>query len=528
IKTGSPDTKLSMASTLGDRVLNNDVKVFVAREAGASLINLMRSNTLPGREAALRALNQISSDDASARILIEAGILPPLVRDLFTVDQRLFPLRLKEVSATILANLVASGDDFDKIPVGVNRQTLVSEEIVHNLLHLINITGPAIESKLLQVLVGLTSSASLVASVVSAVKSSGATNSLVQFVDAPQRDLRIAAVRLLKNLSPHMGSVLAGCLCDTSGQLDALIGVVTENVGITEEQAAAVEFLADLPETDTALTRKMLEQGALGMFIPRIARIRQGDIKGGRFVTPYLEGLVKVLARVTYALSEESSGARAFCRDHNLAAVFIDLLQATGLDNVQVESAVALRNLSRDTKNLTVTPEIPKPGFCGSMFPCWFRTPAAVAGLCQVHDGICSMRETFCLAKGQAADALVSLLDHNNGRVVEASLGALCTLLEDGVNVRGGVHVLSEAEGVNPILDLLLDERNEGVRNKAVWAVERLLTDARIAHQVTCNPNIGTALIDAYQHGDYWTRLAAEKALKRIDKIPNFSGAFPN
>ncbi|CDP07279.1 unnamed protein product [Coffea canephora] len=523
---GSSETKLSMAAFLGDLVLNNDVKVLVARTVGSSLINILKSGNIQSREAALKALNQMSSHDASARILIEAGILPPLVKDLFTVGAHQLPMRLKEVSATILANVVSSGYDFDSVPVGPEQQTLVSEDIIHNLLHLISNTGPAIECKLLQVLVGLTNSLITISSVVSAIKSSGATISLVQFIEAPQKDLRLASIKLLQNLSPYMGPELASCLRGTSGQLGSLIKIISENIGITEEQAAAVGLLADLPERDMGLTRQMLDEGAFQLVNLRILRIRQGETRGSRFMTPYLEGLVKVLSRVTFALADELD-AIALCRNHNLAAVFIDLLQTNGLDNVQMVSALALENLSQESKNLTKLPELPSPGFCVSIFPCLSK-PTIITGLCTVHRGTCSLKETFCLLEGQAVGKLVALLDHTNEKVVEASLAALCTLLDDGVDIEQGVHVLCEAEGIRPILDVLLEKRTENLRRRAVWAVERILRSDDIAYEISGDPNVSTALVDAFQHGDYRTRQIAERALKHVDKIPNFSGVFPN
>lgn len=525
---GPPETKLSMASYLGELVLNNDVKVFVARTVGSSLINnIMMSGNIQSREAALKALNQISSFEASAGVLIEAGILPPLVKDLFTVGMNQLPMRLKEVSATILANLVNSGYDFDSIPVGPDHQTLVSEDTVHNLLHLISNTGPAIECKLLNVLVGLTSSYTTVVSVVAAIKSSGATISLVQFIEAPQKELRVASIKLLQNLSPHMGQELADALRGTAGQLGTLIKIISENIGITEEQAAAVGLLADLPERDMGLTRQMLDEGAFQVVISRIVKIRQGETRGSRFVTPYLEGLVRILSRVTFVLADEPD-ALALCRDHNLAALFTDLLQANGLDNVQMVSATALENLSQQSKNLTRLTDFPrKPGLFGIFFPCCHKPPV-ITGLCRVHQGTCSLKETFCLLEGQGVEKLVALLDHANEKVVEASLAALSTLLDDGVDIEKGVTILCEAEGIRPILDVLQENRTENLRRRAVWVVERLLRTEDIAYEISGDPNVSTALVDAFQHGDFRTRQIAERALKHVDKIPNFSGIFPN
>ncbi|XP_061372805.1 U-box domain-containing protein 44-like isoform X1 [Gastrolobium bilobum] len=523
---GPPETKLSMAGYLGELVLDNDVKVLVARTVGSSLINIMKSGNMQSREAALKALNQISSCEPSAKVLIEAGILSPLVNDLFAVGPNLLPTRLKEISATILASVVNSGEDFDSIPLGPDHQTLVSEDIVHNLLHLISNTGPAIECKLLQVLVGLTTSPTTVLSVVAAIKSSGATISLVQFIEAPQKDLRVASIRLLQNLSPHMGHELADALRGSVGQLGSLIRVISENTGIAEEQAAAVGLLADLPERDLGLTRQLLDEGAFLLVISRVTAIRQGEIRGNRFMTPFLEGLVKILARVTYVLADEPD-AIALCREHNLAALFIELLQTNGLDNVQMVSATALENLSQESKNLTTLPELPSPGFCASVFTCFSKQPV-ITGLCRIHRGMCSLKETFCLWEGQAVLKLVALLDHTNVNVVEAALAALSTLIDDGVDIEQGVLVLCEAEAVKPILDVLLEKRTEILRRRAVWAVERLLRTDDIAYEVSGDQNVSTALVDAFQHGDYRTRQIAERALKHVDKIPNFSGIFPN
>lgn len=524
ILEGSPETQLSMAAYLGELVLSNDVKVFVAQTAGSALVNLMKSRSMPAREAALKALNQISSYEASAKILIEVEILPPLVKDLFTVGPNHLPMRLKEVSATILANVVASGADFEAIPLGHDHQTLVSEDIVHNLLQLISNTGPGIACKLLQVLVGLTSHCTTVVNIVSAVKSSGATISLIQFIEAPQRDLRLASIKLLHNISSYMGQELTEALCGTAGQLGSLIRVLSEDSIISEEQAAAVGLLANLPERDSGLTRRLFDEGAFRIVISRVVRIREGATRGNRFVTPYLEGLVGVLSRLTYALKDEPDYV-ALVREHNLAALFTDMLQMTGLDKIQIVSAMALENLSRESKALTRVPEVPEPGICYTLFPCFSKQPV-ITGLCPVHNGICSVKESFCLLEGRAVDKLVACLDHANEKVIEAALAALCTLLDNEVDIEQGMLVLLAAEGIKPILQVLLENRTEALRQRAVWAVERILRTEDIAYEISADQNVGTALVEAFRHGDYRTRQIAERALKHVDKLPNFSGIF--
>ncbi|CAF2162697.1 U-box domain-containing protein 44 [Brassica rapa] len=520
ILEGSLETKLSMATFLGDLALNNDMKVLVAQTVGSSLVDLMRSGDMPQREAALKALNNISSFDGSAKVLIDIGILPPLIKDLFYIGPNNLPIRLKEVSATILANIVNIGYDFDKA-------TLVSENRVENLLYLISNTGPAIQCKLLEVLVGLTSCPKAVIHVVSAIKTSGAIISLVQFVEVRENnDLRLASIKLLHNLSPFMSEELAGALRATAGQLGSIVAIISEKTPISEEQAAAAGLLAELPERDLGLTRELLGVGAFEKIISKVNGIRHGEIKGMRFTMNFLEGLVRILSRITFAFNNEPR-AVAFCREYNVASLFIHLLQSNGQDNIQMVSAMALENLSLESVNLSRTPDLPPPSYCGSIFSCMSKPPV-VTGLCRIHQGICSLRETFCLVEGEAVEKLVGLLDHENDKVVEASLAALSSLLEDGLEVEKGVQILDEADGIRHILNVLTETRTERLTRRAVWVVERILRIEFIAIEVAKEPNVSAALVDAFQNGDFRTRQIAENALKHIDKIPNFSAILPN
>lgn len=218
----------------------------------------------------------------------------------------------------------------------------------------------------------------------------------------------------------------------------------------------------------------MLDEGVFRSFISRVAKIRQGETRGGRFMTPYLEGLVRVLARITFVLSDQPD-AVALCQDHNLAFVFTELLQANGLDSVQMVSAMALENLSQESKHLTKLPQSESPGSCASMFPC-FSKSHIIAGLCQVHRGKCSLQESFCLLDGKALDKLVANLDHANEKVVEASLAAMSTLLDD-IDIVNGVNALCEVEAIKPIFDVFLENYTATLRRRAVWIVERLLRE---------------------------------------------------
>uniref|UniRef100_A0A0E0KH07 RING-type E3 ubiquitin transferase n=1 Tax=Oryza punctata TaxID=4537 RepID=A0A0E0KH07_ORYPU len=536
---GQPDTQVAMADYLGELALANDDKATVAEQAGSLLVGMLRTGATPAKEATLKALREISSSEASAKLLLQrAGVLPPVVNDVLFSTGHL-PMKLKELAATILANLVASGADFRSIPLDDEdddgagrgrRRTLLSEDVVHSLLHLISNTGPAIGCRLLSVLAGLTSSRATVADVVAAVKSSGATISLIQFIEAAHRDIRVESLKLLRNLAPYMGTELADAL---GGSLSSLLRAISsDGGGVTEEQAAAVGLLGDLPEGDTSLTRQLFDLGAFRTLAPKLAELRRGTIRGGnRYVTPLTEGVVKVMYRVTCAVEEDAEYVE-FAREAGLAPLFVELLHTNGMDTVQLYSAMALEKLSLQSSHLTAIPPPPSPptGFACACLGMRKPAEAAVpAGVCRVHGGFCSLRETFCLAQadgGKAVERLVACLDHLDGRVVEAALAALSTLVCDGVDAREGVVVLGEADGLRPVVDILVESRTEALQRRAVWAVERILRVEEIAGEVAADQTVASALVEAYRKGDPRTRQTAERALRHLDRIPNFSAAF--
>ncbi|CAL4967817.1 unnamed protein product [Urochloa decumbens] len=539
---GTPQVQVAMAEYLGELALANDVKVVVAEQVGALLVSIMKTGSLPAREATLKALREISSNESSAKVLLQAGILPPLVKDLLSVGAGHLPMRLKEVSAAILANLVASGaGDFGSIPLDDETgETLVSEDVVHSLLHLISNTGPAIESKLLTVLVGLTGSPATVADVVSAIRSSGAAISLIQFVEAAHREIRVESLKLLRNVSPHMGAELADALGGSAGHLGSLVRAVSDDRsgGVNEEQAAAAALLGDLPERDWGLTRQLQELGAFRAVASRLAELRRGAIRGSnRHVAPFTEGAVKVLYRVTCALGEAEEYVEV-ARELGLAPLFVELLQqmSSGLDAVLLHSAMALENLSLQAGRLTaVPPEPPAPTGLLAACVCFGgggtrpKQQQPAPGTCRVHGGFCSLRESFCLVEGgcKAVERLVALLEHADERVVEAALAALSTLVGDGVaSVEEGVLVVGEADGLRPVVEVLVENRTEALQRRAVWAVERILRVEDIALEVAADQTVASALVEAYRNGDARTRQTAERALRHLDRIPNFSTAF--
>lgn len=519
---GSEAVRLEMVAILSELVLSAEGKATAAEIGAKTLVSMLQNGLLAGREAALKCLCQLSDLESNGEILVEAGIIGPLIGDLFAVGINQVPMKLKEVSATTLANVVSSGADLERVVIDSDGNTLISEATLHNLLHLVSNTGPTIEAKLLQVLVGLASSPKAVNKVVMAVKSAGATISLIQFLEAPQKDLRANSVKLLYHLSPHMGNELADGLRIATGQLGTLVNFIGTS-GVTDEQAAAAKLLANLPIEDMQLTNALRGERALPYAISKLEELSQGVVRRGtgRFLNVFKEGLVGILLRFTYVSSNTIMVSSA--QEYGLTVLFTNLLNTGNHDEVQRMSALGLANLSAYSKHLSLFPELtPSKSFC----PCFSKGPSKPAGLCPVHVGICSAKETFCLLDAHAVVPLVACLEHTNVDVVQASLRALSTLVLDSGNCERGVQALSDADAIEPILEILKEHKTEELRHLAVTVVECMLRNEDIARSISNNHFVHTALVEAFKHGDTTTKQVAEKALQHLNKIPSFSGVF--
>uniref|UniRef100_A0A0E0MLB2 RING-type E3 ubiquitin transferase n=1 Tax=Oryza punctata TaxID=4537 RepID=A0A0E0MLB2_ORYPU len=513
------EKNLRIASSLEKIVLSNDLKNLVAQRVGLLFAGVVENGTLPAKEVAFKVLDHISTNTESAKVLIEDGILLPLFRVLSVDGVKFLPPRLQEAAAAVLSNLVACGIDFGTVPLDGNR-TIVSEDIVHSLLHLISNTSPPIQCKLLEIFVMLSSSTTTVLSIISAIRSSGAITNLVQFVESDHQDSRAASIKLLCKISFDMDHEIAQVLRSSPTLLGCLVRIVSENDANADEQDAALQILANLPKRDRRLTMELMEQGAFKYIARNVLSICRRGTANSIVDNTMLEGLVKVLARITYILREEPRCV-ALAREYNLASLFTSLLRLNGLDGVQVLSAKALVNLSVESRYMTGTPNFDEHEQKSVLT--WFGKKSPGIQLCRVHSGICSIRDNFCILEGKAVERLVVCLSHQNKKVAEASLAALCTLIGDGVEISEGVLVLYRANAIEPIFEILKENPAGTLQQRVTWAVERILRTENIAKAASSDRGLSSALVHAFQNGDSRTRRIAEAALKHINKLPTFS-----
>ncbi|KAM0983724.1 hypothetical protein ACFX2C_011231 [Malus domestica] len=523
LNEGCEEIKIEMASYLGEIVVGQDQKTYVAEKASPALIEMVHNGNTMARRAAFNALGQLSLYHPNGKILQEAGIIQVMVEEMFIRKIQNEPMDSTSEAAAILANIFESGLELENLPANSHGHTLTSDYVVCNIIYMLkNATADELSNNLIRILLLIAEIPRSAAAIVSMVKETEASYTLIELINNPHEKLSITAIKLLTVLSPHMGHLLSERLCKTRGQPENLIHKPTETTLISEKHAVSAKFLAQLPHDNLTLNLALLYNNTVPTILQAISQI-QGDVTSSRFISAYLEGLVGILVRFTTTLYEPQ--ILFLARTHNFTSVFTELLMKTSSDEVQRLSAIGLKNLSTESIKLSKLPQskktkllyLPKYLPCGS--PRRRKTP-----LCPVHRGVCSSQNSFCIVDAKAVERLLVCLGHENAEVVEAALSAICTLLDDKVDVEKGVIMLSEANAVQHVLNVVKEHRKEGLWQKSLWVIEKFLNkggDSKSASDISNDRVLPAVLVSAFHHGAGDTRQIAEKILKHLNKMPD-------
>ncbi|KAL1068195.1 hypothetical protein V6Z11_D12G181200 [Gossypium hirsutum] len=481
---GSEEVQMEMTSYLGELILSNDSKAYVAEKASTSIIKMVQSGNTIFRNAAFKALSQISSHHPNGKILVEVGILNIMAE-----------MMLLEPGAVILANVLESGIEHDSIKVNTHGRRLSSNYAVYNIIHMLkNSTPDELNINLIRILLCLTKSPRSMDTIVSVVNETEASYTLIELINNPHEQVGVAVIKLLILLVPH-------------GQPQSLMECPSGTNHITEKQALSARFLAKLPQQNLTLNLALLNNNVVPTILERIFLIQRNGTRTSRHATVYLEGLVGILVRFTATLYEPQMLFLA--RTHNLTSVFIEMLIKTSSDEVQRLSAIGLENLSLESINLSRPPQRKKTGSkklfrLPNLLSSWSVETRKIPVLCPVHRGACSSETTFCLIDAKAVERLLVCLDHENDEVVEASMAAICTLLDDKVDVDTSVSLLSENNAIQYVLKVVKEHRQEGLWQKSFWMIEKFLVRGgnKSVSDISQDRLLPASLISAFHNGN--------------------------
>lgn len=532
---GNDESRMQMASYLGEIILTHEDKCSVAKRASPALTKMARAGGSLNKRVAFRTLEQISAYHTSSNILVENGVIQIMAEEVLNrKSHKDEPVDLRQEATGIMANILESGVELENLSVNDQGHTMASDYIVFNIICLIrNSTPDEVNLNLIRILLCLTDSPKIMATIVSVIKERETSYTLVGFINYPHEEIGIAAIKLLIKLSPHIGQALVDKLCKTKGQPENLIGISEDQTMITEKDAVAANFLAKLPHQNLTLNLALLNFNAAATVVKLIEQVQRNEVRKNKHAESYLEGLVGILVRFTATLYDPQMLFLA--RDNNLTSVFTELLVDKSSDEVQRLCLIGLASLSSQSSKLSKPPQANSPRFKKSSkilnILKWRSTSKKnlTISCCPIHKGICSAKETFCLVEAKAIEKLMSSLDHDNADVVEAALTAIRTLLDDNVDSDKSITILTSFDATHYLLKAVKEHKQDSLWQNAFWVLEKFLTNGRdkSVSDISQDRWLHATLVNVYHNGNANARHIAASLLSHMNKIPDLvSGTY--
>eukprot|EP00250_Pteridium_aquilinum_P004174 c14403_g2_i1 orf=320-3346(+) len=498
---GPEMTKTLMASALARMGLTDQSKATIATEGALSpLVKMISSTKLEAKTAALGALQNLSTHPGNRDLMINAGVIPPLLQLLFSVTSVF--MNLKEQAAATLANLATASP----METGTDACSTIldSDDTICQLLSLLNLVGPVNQGHLLRALHGMASPATA-SSVRAKMRGGSAVQLLLPFCELNDAEVRVNAVKLLYSLSQdwaneeipeHFGPTY----------IQALVKLLESSR--EDEKVAAAGIISNLPENDSRLTEMLRVAEALPALI-ELLRIGGSKTSSRMSRDQLLKTASRALIRFTLP---SDTRLQRLTAEHNAIPLLVQVL-AVGSQLAKKEAATVLGQLSENSIKLC-SPILPSRGF-------WCFSTTAEEG-CKVHIGHCSVKSSFCLIEADAVAPLVQMLEERESEAHEAALTALQTLMKDETWERGA-QVIAEAQGLQSLVRLL-SVGTAGAKERAAWMLERFFRAEKYRSEFGVQAQM--PLIDLAQRGTLTTRSLAAKGLAHLKILHNQSTYF--
>ncbi|KAH6823693.1 hypothetical protein C2S53_004429 [Perilla frutescens var. hirtella] len=485
LKEGSEMSKVLMASALSRVELTDQNKASLG-EGGAiePLVNMFKTGNLEAKLSALNALQSLSNSKENIQRLIESGMVVALLQLLFSVTSVLMTLR--EPASAILAKVAQS------------ESILVKHDIAQQMLSLLNLSSPPIQSHLLEALNNIishpTSSASKVRK---RMKENGAIHLLLPLFTEKRPQIREGAVKLVYALSRDIQGELTEELDHSHVRIIANIASTTTS---DCEKAAALGILSNLPLTDRKTTDILKQANLLPMLLSSTSSLTP--------TTMWLaESIAALLIRFT---NPNDKKLQHYAAENGIFPLLLKLLESNS-ETAKSKAAFSLAQLSINSINLSKSKKLK-----------WFCVPPSLESLCEVHDGYCNVKNTFCLIKAGAITPLVQILESGERGADEGVLSCLSTLLQDEVWESGCNHLVKKS-GVHSIIKVLSCGSFKA-REKALWILERVFRVE--AYREEYGESAQVVLIDLAQNGDPMLAPAVAKLLAQLELLQAQSTYF--
>ncbi|MCD7449727.1 hypothetical protein HAX54_001294 [Datura stramonium] len=493
LNQGSDMSKILMATALSRMELTDQNRANLGNDGAVEpLVKMFTTGNLEAKQSSLNALHNLSASKANVQCLIKSGIIATLLQLLFSVTSVLMTLR--EPASAILAKIAAQSE------AGI---VLVKQDVAQQMISLLHLTSPVIQCHLLEALNAIAAHSNA-SKVRKKMKENGAVRLLLPFLtESRNTKIRNGALNLIYVLSNDMqGGELMEQLEET--HLNTLINIVSSSSTKDDEKAAAVGILSNFPVTDKNVTDMFMRAN----LVPILVSILTSSTP----TTPHLlaENVAAVLIRFTLPSDKK---LQHFSAENGVINVLVKLLRC-GSIVAKCRAATSLAQLSQNSVALRKSRK-------SRWFSC--GPPHPTDAFCQVHDGHCSTRSTFCLVKAGAVPPLVQTLQGNEREADEAALSCLATLLQDEI-WENGSNFLVKMSSVQPIIKILEEGMSLKAQERSLWILERIFRVE--AYRVEYGESAQVVLIDIAQNGDSLLKPTVAKLLAQLELLQFQSSYF--
>ena len=325
---------------------------------------------------------------------------------------------------------------------------------------------------------------------------------LIQLCENENQNLRASAVRLFSCLVENCDEAI---IQENVNQkcINTLLRIIKSSSD-EEEVLCAMGIICYLPENDH-ITQWLLDAGAL-QIIKHHVELGKGRDRQRRNL---VENAIGALVRFTVPTNLEWQKSAA---ETGIIPVLVQLLE-NGTTLTKQRVAQCLAQFSRSSFRLSRPIPKRKGLWC-------FSAPTDIG--CMVHEGVCSVKSSFCLLEANAVGSLTRTLNESDPGVCEASLDALLTLVE-GERLQSGSKVLAEANAI-PLIIRYLGSHSPGLLEKSLNALERIFRLGEFKHMY--GPSAQMALVDLTQRGNGSVRSMSARILAHLNVLDEQSSYF--
>ncbi|CAN1298171.1 U-box domain-containing protein 43 [Linum perenne] len=485
LKEGSDMSKILMATSLSRMELTDQTRSSIGGDGAIEpLVKMFKTGKFEAKLSALNALHNLSRLEDNVHRLISSGIVVSLLQLLFSVTSVLMSLR--EPASAILATIAES------------ESILVNQDVAQQMLSLLNLSSPVIQCHLLKALKNIASHSGA-SNVREKMKENGAIHLLLPFLTETNIHIRAAALNFLYTLSQDSAEDLMEHLGEY--HLGNIINLISSS-GSDTEKAVAIGILSNIPAGDKKATEILRKYNLLPILISLTSSSSGSE--------QLAESIAGVFIRFTMPSDKK---LQLLAAELGLIPLLVKLL-SSGSSVAKQRAATSLAQLSQNTLVLS-----------RSRISKWKCMPPSGDAVCKVHDGICSIKRTFCLVKSGAIPPLIQILMEKGETevgAVAAVLSCLATIVQDETWEKGS-SCIAEMSGVQGIVRAL-ECKDAKAQEKALWILERIFRNE--AFRAEYGGSAQVMLIDLAQNGDPRLKSAIGKVLAQLELLQFQSSYF--